>query len=78
MQLHVILHVGCIITVYTVEAQRCPGSNSEGTWHHNGGYCYFISTVQSNFDEAKLACTTLGATLTSVLDQAETDLLLDW
>ena len=57
---------------------RCDtGVTTAVTWIPPGDYCYHISDEKLNFTESKKACEDLGAVLTSLDSEQETDFILD-
>ena len=57
---------------------RCnTGVTTTVTWIPHGDYCYHISDGKLDFDLSKKACEDLGATLTSLDSEQETNFVLD-
>ena len=57
---------------------RCDtGVTTTVTWIAHGDYCYHISEEELNFDKSKEACEDLGANLTSLDSEQETNFILD-
>ena len=57
---------------------RCnTGVTTTVTWIPHGDYCYHISEGKRNFDLSKKACEDLGANLTSLDSEQETNFILE-
>ena len=57
---------------------RCnTGVTATVTWISHGDYCYHISDEKLNFTGSKKACEDLGANLTSLGSEQETNFTLD-
>ena len=57
---------------------RCnTGVTPTVTWIPHGDYCYHISDGKLDFDKSKDACEDLGANLTSLGSEQETNFILD-
>ena len=70
------MHV--ISILYAGVYGRCnTGVTTAVTWISHGDYCYNISEGNLNFDQSNKACEDLGANLTSLGSEQETNFVLE-